>query len=76
MAFSAGSLRNAEFQSKAARPFQMPVVDIKNGYSHAHLINSKNESVESQVMGRKQKQSTAGIRWWSPTQLLTGRHMA
>ena len=22
------------------------------------------------------KQSTAGIRWWSPTQLLTCRHMA
>jgi hypothetical protein len=25
---------------------------------------------------KRQKQSTAGIRWWSPTQLLTGRHMA
>jgi hypothetical protein len=25
---------------------------------------------------KEQKQSTAGIRWWSPTQLLTGRHMA
>jgi hypothetical protein len=28
------------------------------------------------IKKKGQKQSTAGIRWWSPTQLLTGRHMA
>jgi hypothetical protein len=28
-----------------------------------------------QEQEQKQKQSTAGIRWWSPTQLLTSRHM-
>ena len=25
---------------------------------------------------KKQKHTTAGIRWWSPTQLLTGRRVA
>ena len=25
---------------------------------------------------RKRKHTTAGIRWWSPTQLLTGRRVA
>ena len=27
-------------------------------------------------LAKKQKHTTAGIRWWSPTQLLTGRRVA
>jgi hypothetical protein len=35
-----------------------------------------NEAKVEKKVEKKQKQSTAGIRWWSPTQLLTGRRMA
>jgi hypothetical protein len=39
-------------------------------------IRQKQSDKNNQTKTIRQKQSTAGIRWWSPTQLLTGRHMA
>ena len=40
--------------------------------------NNKTFSVSSQriTKTKEQKQSTAGIRWWSPTQLLASRQAA
>ena len=41
-------------------------------------LHSKIEKINSgkKEHGESAKQSTVGIRWWSPTQLLTCRHMA
>ena len=47
------------------------------------LYNSYGEEDAKEHMGnarfaskKKKKHTTAGIRWWSPTQLLTGRRVA
>jgi hypothetical protein len=39
-------------------------------------VGGEEEKKRKEKKVKIQKQSTAGIRWWSPTQLLTGRHMA
>ena len=46
-------------------------VDIDDCHNLNNVVDARSE-----CSPKRQKQSTAGIRWWSPTQLLTSRHEA